>query len=211
MFMETPFIIILSNTEKIQDVLLYIVFPIIGTLLLVVACFATFSVRFSSIKDHPQVIHLGNIQLQVSLVALIFLIGVFFFSIWLYFLNQDYDEKMIQSNFELEKYKAENESLRDNKIRLTFTMELDSTGLKGQLPDLANLEGKIYFVNEAAPMELSEISPAPAGNAVRIEVELKRQQLIKSIVLKDKVHNKNWRYDLTLNPFEPNIKLTLVK
>jgi hypothetical protein len=218
--MEPAYTLLLVDTESIKNVLLYVIFPLIGTLLLIAGCYATFSVstRFSSIKEKPQEINLGSFQFKVSLVALIFLIGLFFFSIWLYFLNQDYDDKIrdydnqiMRYDLEVKKYQNEISALKDNKVRVSLILELDTVGLNGKLPDLNDLEGEVFFFRESRPQAL-EISVAPAGHAVRIEFDISRNQLIQSIMLTDKMKRYDWKYQgMLFTPLEQNIILTRLK
>lgn len=188
-------------------------------IVIILLCLLTFILpSLAKLRESRQKFKGLGVELEMSTMMLVFLIGVLLTLPGFYFNIKDYEEEISRTESEftekIEKIQRENESLKrmiDEAKRYDIVAILEFTPNESpNVTSLRNLDCQYstWKRKEEEMIRASEVQPGPTAGSLRVRIrDLERDDLITIIQVTNRADNTRWTYEKPYNPVEPNFQM----
>lgn len=196
------------------DVLSRIALPVLGIMILAFCLLSFFFPYGERFKEKTQKIKGFGIDLEISLLTLLVIVGMVLCATGIYPQIAGYEGRIASANEEARKAKAETDVVREAlersrimRIQPLVTLEgVDATGM----PNLMDLKCKYFLPRGDTPRE-AVVSPGYASNQLKVTLEdVSADTVIRSLILVDLASQRRWWIE-NIAPLEPLYQLKRVE
>lgn len=191
-------------TSLISDLVL----PFLGVVLIVFSILSFFLPYGEKIKGKIQKIKAFGVDVELSVLTLIILVGLILSFTGMYVQIQDYDNQLNLAKADQLALQKALERAQKFQVNVLLTLE-DVTADDMPKPD--DLECEYHIMGEEQPVKV-RVNEGYAFHEFRITLtDITTKTAIRSLILKDLSTNRKWAYNKVIMPLEPSYTLKKVE